>query len=276
MTDHIDGAALLDEVDAFHRRFTIFPTNAAYVAVALWAAHTHLLDGFTSTPRLALLSDEPSSGKSRALQITATLVPRPTAAVNPTPKALVRAVSARDGHPTILLDEADTVFSSRTKGSEELRGLLTAGHRRSSTMLRCAGEAPSTRRVRKFSPYCAVALAGLGSLPETILARSVAIRMRRRATNERVEPYRRRIHEAEGHALRDRLAVWADQVGNQVTDASPELPDSIFGRPADVWEPLLAVAEAAGGTWPQRARAACAELAAVAMQDDANETRKNA
>jgi hypothetical protein len=31
----IDGAALLDEVEAFHRRFNVFPTEAAYVAVAL-------------------------------------------------------------------------------------------------------------------------------------------------------------------------------------------------------------------------------------------------
>ena len=30
----IDGAALLDEVEAFHRRFNVFPTEHAYVAVA--------------------------------------------------------------------------------------------------------------------------------------------------------------------------------------------------------------------------------------------------
>lgn len=45
-----DGAALLNDVEAFHRRFNIFPTEAAYVAVALWDAHAHLLDCFDSTP----------------------------------------------------------------------------------------------------------------------------------------------------------------------------------------------------------------------------------
>ena len=64
MTDN--GAALLDEVEAFHRRFNAFPTEAAYVAVALWNAHAHLLDCFDSTPRLAFLSPEPGSGKTRA------------------------------------------------------------------------------------------------------------------------------------------------------------------------------------------------------------------
>lgn len=55
-TEPIDGAALLNEVEAFHRRFNVFPREAAYVAVTLWDAHAHLLDAFDSTPRLAFLS----------------------------------------------------------------------------------------------------------------------------------------------------------------------------------------------------------------------------
>ncbi|CAM5662101.1 hypothetical protein SPURM210S_04886 [Streptomyces purpurascens] len=43
-------------------------------------------------------------------------------------------------------------------------------------------------------------------------------------------------------------------------DAFPEMPEGVSDRPADVWEPLLAIADAAGGDWPQRAREACAEL----------------
>jgi hypothetical protein len=89
-----------------------------------------------------------------------------------------------------------------------------------------------------------------------------------RARNERVEPYRQRVHEKEGHTLRDRLARWADTVRSSVDGAWPVMPDGITDRPADVWEPLLAVAEAAGGTWPARARAACVELVAAASEDD--------
>nr|WP_102923766.1 DUF3631 domain-containing protein [Streptomyces noursei] len=272
-TESIDGAALLDEVEAFHRRFNVLPTEAAYVAVALWDAHTHLLDCFASTPRLALLSDRPASGKSCALQVVATLVPRPTAAVSRSANAFFDALVSADGRPTFLLDEADTVFNSRTMGNEELRGLLIAGHRRSSTMYRRVDDGTNNRSVQAFSPYCAAALAGVGSLPMTILTRSVTIRMRPRASHEPVESYRRRIHEREGHALRGRLATWADQVRDQVTDAQPELPEGICDRPADVWEPLLAAADAAGGAWPERARAACVELNAVVTQDDAHETR---
>ncbi|MFJ4843019.1 DUF3631 domain-containing protein [Streptomyces sp. NPDC088746] len=266
-TAPIDGAALLQEVEAFHRRFNVFPREAAYVAVALWDAHAHLLDAFDSTPRLAFLSPEPGSGKSRGLEIVETLTPNPMVAVNASAAALFRAVSSSEGRPTILFDEIDTVFGPKAGDNEELRGFLNAGHRRSGVTYRCIGDG-GNQSVQAFPSYTAVAVAGLGSLPDTILTRSVIIRMRRRARNEKVEAFRQRIHEKEGNALRDRLAGWADQVREQITGAWPEMPEGVTDRPADVWEPLLAVADAAGGDWPARARKACVELVAAAQVDD--------
>ncbi|RKN43102.1 DUF3631 domain-containing protein [Streptomyces hoynatensis] len=266
-TQFVDGAALLHEVEAFHRRFNAFPTEAAYVAVVLWDAHAHLLDAFDSTPRLAFLSPEPGSGKSRALEIVETLVPHPMVAVNASAAALFRAVSGLEGRPTILFDEIDTVFGPKAGENEELRGFLNAGHRRSGVTYRCVGDG-STQSVVAFPSYCAVALAGLGSLPDTILTRSVIIRMRRRARTEQVEAFRARVHEKEGHALRDRLAAWAEQVREQVTGLWPEMPEGVTDRPADVWEPLLAVADAAGGNWPRRARKACLTLVKAAEATD--------
>ncbi|MER6503216.1 DUF3631 domain-containing protein [Streptomyces sp. NPDC001455] len=264
----IDGAALLDEVEAFHRRFNVFPRDGAYAAVALWDAHAHLIDSFDSTPRIAFLSPEPGSGKSRALEVMETLVPNKLAAVDASPSALFRSVAGIDGErPTILFDEIDTVFGPKAGDNEQLRGFLNAGHRRGRLMYRCVGDG-ANQTVQGFPSYCAVAMAGLGSLPDTILTRSVIIRMRRRAWNEKVEPYRLGTHEKQGHALRDRLAAWADQVRDQVRESWPEMPDGIADRPADVWEPLLAVADAAGGDWPQRARAACLELVKASQADD--------
>ncbi|KMS68652.1 DNA primase, partial [Streptomyces leeuwenhoekii] len=39
-------------------------------------------------------------------------------------------------------------------------------------------------------------------------------------------------------------------------------------RPADVWEPLLAVADAVGGHWPDRARQACVTLVKASEAND--------
>lgn len=263
----IDGAALLEEVEAFHRRFNVFPREAAYVAVALWDAHAHLIDAFDGTARIAFLSPEPGSGKSRALEIIETLTPRAMTTVNASPNALFRLVDAPEGTPTLLFDEIDTVFGPKAGDNEPVRGFLNSGYRRGAKSLRCVGDG-SNQTVGWFSSFCAVAMAGLGSLPDTILTRSVIIRMRKRAPNEKVEPYRRRVHEREGHALRDRLAKWAATVSDGIADAWPDMPEGVSDRPADVWEPLLAVADAAGGDWPRRAREACVTLVKDSQSND--------
>ncbi|MEU2719381.1 DUF3631 domain-containing protein [Streptomyces smyrnaeus] len=267
MTEPIDGAALLDEVERFHRRFNVFPTEAAYVAVTLWDAHAHLIDAFDGTARLAFLSPEPGSGKSRALEIVETLTPNASMLVNGTANALFRLVEASEGLPTVLFDEIDTVFGPKAGDNEPVRGFLNSGYRRGAKSLRCVGDG-ANQTTGWFSSYCAVAMAGLGSLPDTILSRSVIIRMRKKAPNEKAEPYRRRIHERQGHALRDRLAEWAATVHEQVAEAWPQMPDGVTDRPADLWEPLLAVADSAGGHWPERARAACVELVTAGQDNE--------
>jgi hypothetical protein len=108
--------------------------------------------------------------------------------------------------------------------------------------------------------YCAVAMAGLGYLPDTILTRSVIVNMRRRAPSETVEPYRRRLALAAGEGLRRRLEVWASTIFDQVHGEFPEMPAGIADRNADVWEPLLSVADAAGGDWPKRSAVAAVAL----------------
>lgn len=118
--------------------------------------------------------------------------------------------------------------------------------------------------------FCAVALAGLGDLPDTLMSRSVIIRMRRRAPGETVEPYRHRQHSPAGIDLSGWLATWTASVESSVEGAWPAMPDGVNDRPADVWEPLLAVADAAGGDWPDRARVACAELVKVSENRDAS------
>jgi hypothetical protein len=253
------GETLLSAVYEFLGRFVAYPSEHAHVAHALWVMHTHLMDAWESTPRAAFLSPEPASGKTRALEITELLVPRPVEAVNVTPAYLFRKVADEAGRPTILYDEIDTVFGPKAKDNEEIRGLLNAGHRVGAVAGRCVvrGKLVVTEEI---PAYCAVALAGLGGLPDTILSRSVIVRMRRRAPGERVEPFRRRLHAGEGYALRDRIAAWAETVEAQAAEMEPAMPDGIEDRDADLWEPLLVVADLAGGEWPARARRAAVTL----------------
>jgi hypothetical protein len=260
-----DGHAVLGEIHDFLAEFVAYPSVHAQVAHSLWIAHTHLMDIWESTPRLAVLSPEPGSGKTRVLEVTELLVPRPLAAVNATPAYLFRKVSDKEGTPTILFDEIDTVFGPKAKENEEVRGMLNAGHRRGAMAGRCVIRGKEVL-TEELPAYCAVALAGMGNLPETILARSVVIRMRRRSPDERIKPFRRRIEEAEGKRLRESLATWTASVRTQLTGVWPEMPAGIADRDADVWEPLLAVADAAGGQWPTLARVAAVTLVAQSKE----------
>lgn len=251
------GERMLAAVYQYLGRFVAYPSPHAQTAHALWILHTHLMDRWDSTPRLAFLSAEPASGKTRALEVTELLVPRPVCAVNVSPAYLFRKVASEDGLPTILYDEIDTVFGPKAKENEEIRGLLNAGHRRGQNTGRCVmhGKTVVTEEIPAFS---AVALAGLGWLPDTILSRAVIIRMRRRAPDEKVESFRRRIHGKVGNGIRDTIERWARVQPVEID--WPELPAEIQDRDADVWEPLIAVADLVGGEWPKRARVAAVAL----------------
>lgn len=255
------GAQLLDDIETFLARFVAYPSDHARVAHVLWAAHTHFMSSFESTPRISFLSPEPGSGKSRALEVTEPLVPRPVHAVNCTPAYLFRKVSDPDGLPTLLYDEVDTLFGPKAKDAEDVRAMLNAGHRRGATAGRCVvkGHVVLTEELPAF---CPVALAGLNDVPDTIATRSVIVRMRRRAPSEHVEPWRLRIHTTEGAQLRERLERWAAAAADRLT--WPDMPATVTDRAADVWEPLLMVADLAGGEWPDRARRAAVALVEAA------------
>ena len=130
-------AELLNRVYEFYGRFVAYPNLPAQAAHTLWTAHTHVIDCCETTPRLAFISPEPASGKTRALEITELLVPNPVLAVNVSPSYLIRKVAADDG-VTILFDEVDTLFGGRVKDNHEgVRALLNAGYRRGAVSGRC-------------------------------------------------------------------------------------------------------------------------------------------
>jgi hypothetical protein len=260
--DPADGGQLLNEVRTFVRRFCVLPDEHSLTAVTLWTAHAHMVQSFHTTPRLILSSPEAGSGKTRVLEILDLLVPESLFTCNASPAAIFRTLSVKQ--ITLLFDEVDAVWSKRGQDDthEDLRSLLNAGYKRGASIPRCVGP---HHDVKTFPVFCAVALAGLGDMPDTIMTRAVIVRMRRRAPGETLEPFRSRTHEPEGRQLRERLAAWAACVGEATGSSWPSLPEGLADRPAEVWEPLLAVADTAGGQWPVIAREACSALCKAAQ-----------
>lgn len=251
-----EGAAALDGVAAFLARFVAFPAPEALTAVTLWAAHTHAIDAFYVTPRLVLDSAEPESGKTRVLELLALLCRDPELTISATVPAIFRLLAEQPY--SLLFDEVDAIFNPRNGGNyEDLRALLNAGYKRGATIARCVGDA-SKMQVQRFKVFAPVALAGLaGNMPDTITTRAITVHMRRRRHDQTVDQFRERDVETDAAPIRGALARWIGDQADQLADARPAMPVGVADRQAEVWEALLAIADAAGGDWPERARDAC-------------------
>jgi hypothetical protein len=257
-----NGAAVLGLARNYLKKYVSHPSSHALVAHTLLCAHTHLLEAFDSTPRGAFLSAFPESGKTRALEATGPLVCRLVSTVNASANYLFRKAGDDAGPPTVLFDEIDTIFGPKAKEHEDIRGFINAGHRKGATYGRCRVVGNSV--LTEDSPcFAAVMMAGLGWLPDTLLSRSVIIRMHRRLKSEKVAQFRGRTSIPEGEKIGAQLAAWARSVFGDAETARPEMPDGVEDRQADAWEPLLAVADLAGGEWPELAREAAVALVKV-------------
>ncbi|HET9873908.1 MAG TPA: DUF3631 domain-containing protein [Propionibacteriaceae bacterium] len=262
-TDHqptiSDGAELLDQVRTAVARYVRLPSQDAMNAVVLWIAASHAVPAWNAAPRLVIRAPEKRCGKSRLLDLVEALCHRPIVTANASPAAVYRCIGeSPNDPPTLLIDEADTIFGPRAgDANEDLRGLLNAGHQRNRPALRWNAARNELDHIPTFGM---AALAGIGTMPDTIEDRAVVIVMRRRAPDEEVQPYRARRDGPALHQLRDQLHAWAvDQLAG-LRDAAPALP--VEDRAADTWEPLVAVADSAGGHWPTTARTACLTLTA--------------
>jgi Protein of unknown function (DUF3631) len=250
------GHEILDELTAFITRFSVFPHEHCAPTLALWYAHTHASEQFYVTPRLILDSAEPGSGKTRVLEVAQHLVRAPEMTISATPAALFRLVA--QGPITLLFDEVDAIFNPKNGGNhEDLRGLLNAGYKRSATIARCVRDT-KTMKVERFPVYAPAALAGIaGNMPSTITTRAITIHMQRRRHDEPVEPFRERQVGNEAQPLRAELATWINSIASQLSEAQPTMPEGVTDRSAEIWEPLLAIADTAGEHWPTTARTAC-------------------
>ncbi len=260
-----DLARTLDDVAGFLRRFVVLNDNQR-VAVALWVFHTHTAEAADTTPYLSVTSAVKRSGKSRLLEVLERLIREPLQTVNISDAALFRAIG--ELKPTLLFDEVDAIFGPKARDREDLRGMLNGGFRRGSRVYRMGGSRMTT--LEEFPVFCPKALAGIGELPDTIRDRTIRIRLERRTADEPIERFRERDSWEQSEPIRISLASLAEFHTERLTDARPALPDELDDRAQDLWEPLLAIADLAGGDWPESARhAALALSTGDGREDDA-------
>jgi len=246
----VDGADLLDEISATLKRYVVADKETLNAA-ALWATFTWLVDVVSVCPIAHITAPEKRCGKSVLLTALGKLAYRPLQVSNIATAALYRSIELWS--PTLLIDEVDAFLGAH----EDARGILNAGFTRDSAMvIRCVGD---DHMPTAFNVWGAKALCGIGELKDTLADRSIPMRMRRRIKGERVENLRHsdaRLWER----LQSRLARFAQDNAEAIGQARPEPIQGLNDRANDCWEPLLAIAEQAGGHWPKLARHAAIVL----------------
>ena len=146
--------------------------------------------------------------------------------------------------------------------------MLNTGYRKGGAVTVCVGQGANLD-VRDFSTFCPKAIAGIGKLPDTVAAARSRSGSRSGSPSEPIERFRERKARSR-RARRSRTGCDSvEPLLDELEHAEPELPEELSDRAQDVWEPLLAIADAAGGEWPKRARNAAVRLSAQRQPDEA-------
>ncbi len=253
----VDGAVLADRLVSYFGRYLKL-ARAQVVAAVLWTLHTHTFTATDCTPYLFVTSAQKQSGKTRMQEALELVVRDPLRTSGISPAALYRSVEARE--PTLLLEECDAIFGG--KSSEALRGLLDSGNRRGGSYTVNVPKGSSEWEAKQFSTFCPKCLGGIdsGKFPDTLLDRSLVLRLVRKKPEDEVEAFRHREAEALAAPLREDSEAWAEQSLDALAAARPKPVDGLSDRANDAWEPLLAIAEQIGGDWPEEAREVAIQL----------------
>jgi hypothetical protein len=245
-------------IDLVHRIISYYValTPTQHIAVTLWILHTHVYDRFQVTPRLALVSPVRGCGKTVALSLIETLVPKPEKSDAITPAAIYHLIDSK--HPTLLIDEVDNIglaFGSNGR----LRAIFNSGHRKGGRVTLLHRGEP-----HRYSTHAAMALAAIGRLPLPQMHRSIVIEMERHDGSGELQRFSGRDPAID--YVFGRLRFWSREV---TLAADPAMPPQLRNRQADNWRPLIAIADSFGGEWPRLAREAAVAFASAQQDEDA-------
>jgi hypothetical protein len=264
----VAGHALLAELTALVEKHVVCDDHCK-TAIALWIVLTFLVDTVNIMPLLAITSPEKRCGKSRLLTLLLKLVRRPIPGVNLTAASVFRVIE--EWHPTLLIDEADGILKdSRGHDNLELRSVINSGHTREMAFVpRCEGD---NHKPRMFSTWSPKAIALIGRMPDSMFDRSIPIPMKRKTKADTVA----RIGETPAgtfEEIQSKIVRFVEDNAATIAGSAPVLPSGLNDRAEDCWLPMFAIADVAGGNWPNLARQAALALSADSDDSDTFTTK---
>jgi uncharacterized protein DUF3631/DNA primase RepB-like protein len=260
--EQVDSERLLDALRAHFRRYVVLPEHAD-IALALWTLNTWVFESFDVVPYLSITSPTRRCGKTVLMTLLYWLSCRGKKSDSMSKAAIYRSVDGEK--PTLVLDEVGWVLDTK----DDRQGILCGGFERNGHTEVCEGEGTAIT-TRRFSTYCPKAFGLIGQLTATLTDRAIVIAMQRKLPNEGAERLRRR--DSDEHAqLRRQCLRWANDNAVVLAQSTPPMLSTLDDRANDMWEPLFAVADRAGGAWPERARKAALGLSGTGRAGEDNQ-----
>ena len=265
----VDGSFLVEEVAGLIRSFIYLPSEAVD-AIAVWILASHCVEHLYFAPILTVWSPTKGCGKSTLFDLLHWLVRRGFLTSGPgvTAATVFRLNDAQ--RPTMLIDEAEKLGGRNA--NQEMIGLLNNGYRRGGVVSRCV-EAGSDYRIQAFDAFGFRALNSIRPLWDTIMDRSIEVRIERKPRLTQLSRFNARLLEPQCRQLARKIHRWASDHGAEVGEAEAEAirPSWLPDRPCDTWGPLFAVGAVIGSGWEDRILDAARTLVVSNQEADRHE-----
>ena len=268
----VDGAQLLAETATALAHFAVWPSEAALITAALWAAQRHARNEKTGlpvwpySPHLFITSEEGGSGKSWMARLVAKLAPDGKMLVEASKASLVRLIAKR---ATPVVTELDVLVGNGGR-SKWFTGIANGAYECDQSTWRV--DHGKELEIPLMGGFVLDGLISVkkstGAEMNTLMSRCLEILAVRAPDGYRAPRFDDDARAAFAHG-NQKLATWmAQEVRGGIGKVVPEVPRGLGNRPAALWEPLFVVADAAGGDWPAWARQACTELESPGKSED--------
>lgn len=230
------GAGIIETLEDTLKKFMVLPSRAV-LPLALWILSTHCFRLFQALAYIAVGSPTWGCGKTRFLELCAMLVAEPEFTSGVSEAVLFRLIDSRG--PTLLIDEAE-VLSGKDDRAGYLRHVLNAGNRADATVTRCNR---GSFEPEHFHVYCPKMIACVGTLPPTLVSRSIVILLQKKTKSQKLSRFIKHRVQADCEGLREACHEWITENSEEIVRVYEGLPELDFlpDRDAEGWEPLFAI-----------------------------------
>lgn len=229
---------ILGKIEEFVTTYVAFPSPDHAPVLAAWVLHTHAFDAAYATPYIYVHSAEMQSGKTRVIDVMESIARNSSRMIQTSTAGLYRQIEAE--RPTLMIDEVDAIYSGNK--NEEMRSVLNGGYKPSGFVTKVNKDGEG---IDRFSTFCPKLLAGIdnGSMPGTVLDRTIPIQLKRKRKDETVERFLSRDVDPIAEALREEIEAWVEENLDALREARPVIEDELSDRQWEISEPLIAIAE---------------------------------